>query len=194
MGKKTSLLAFEVETLQLGLDGFTEERSKYPEHAERVEQILSAIIGLAGAGSDYESRAESHQKLNNLLSRYEWRAVVSWLDDERSRPFYRLPQHARDLSDADIWERQAIHAFLDELQESTTMSRLSRCESCRRFLVGKTRVPKRFCDQKCKQRAFDSKPENRANKQRKMRENYEEHKRREARSKASVGYVKPRPR
>lgn len=127
----------------------------------KVERFMDLICSLRS-----ESAAERNRALlemNSVSQAYKWVRVIRPTAEGYRAVF--LPEMG-----STSWEQQAIGALL-----SLDLSRLHRCgnDDCRAWLYG----ARRFCDNnnKCKQHAWDSKPENREKHNRKRREYYAYH-------------------
>lgn len=192
MGKKNDGAAFEVRELETFLAAVAYERAyRSAEHADRVYALLDAITEVNWVAAADPKRSHFHARLNRLLSGYEWRVIVT-PSAEGLRPVFQPPKGSR-LTGDDGWEHGAVSQLLSMFQFSGVLARLSRCENCRQFLVGKKSTRKQYCDGgQCKQKAYESKPENRLKKRETMRRNYATARRLEEAAKQRVNFGKPK--
>lgn len=130
--------------------------------------------------------------LHHLLGRYRWitRALIS-PTPEGYRAIFRREPEEKNLSREDEWEYRAVRELLDiTTMYPSALSRLRQCgnKECMRWLFtphGKTR---QFCkNDTCKQRHFDSDPEQREKKRKYMRGRYADLKGHARNPKSGVG-------
>jgi hypothetical protein len=165
------------------------EDGRETHQSKRVGRVLELLSGL-GENPRGINAANLISELNPLLGHYRWttHALVS-RTPEGYRAVFRQRPEGNNLSREDAWEYEAVANLLDITRYPGALARLRQCgnQECRRWLFtpkGKTR---QFCNNLCKQRRFDSDPEQREKKRNKMRENYADEKRRKLNPKCGVG-------
>jgi hypothetical protein len=173
------------------------ENGRKTEQSKRVGRILELLSSLGQNPRGLEA-ANVTSELWHLLGRFRWvsRAHISRTAEGYRAIFRRVPEEEH-LSHADKWEYDAVANLLEITDQPGALSRLRQCGNpeCRRWLFtpkGKTR---QFCDNKnvCKQRAFDSDPEQRETKRVYMSKRYEDEKTRKLNPKCGVGLRQRRP-
>ncbi|MGA2990565.1 MAG: hypothetical protein ABSD88_08820 [Candidatus Korobacteraceae bacterium] len=144
--------------------------------SKRVEQVLERLSRL-GQG-DW---AAFFQK-SDLLNRYEGHPSLAL-----SRSGLRVDMVAKHLSEEDEWEHQAVFFLLSLVPHR--INRLRRCahDGCKRWFYAK-RNDREWCSGACKQRNYESTPEQRESKKLYMRKYRVDQKEREERQKRAVGF------
>ena len=174
--------------------GRLEGRKETP-HSKRVSRILELLsrLGENPRGTD---AMKVTSELRELLGRYRWvtHAHIS-PTREGYRAIFRQEPEAKNPSREEEWEYEAVRDLLDITRYPGALSRLRQCGNteCRRWLFtpkGKTR---QFCNDICKQRHFDSDPEQREKKRKYMRDYYVEEEKRKLSPECGVG-LRRRPR
>jgi len=120
-------------------------------------------------------------ELNDILKSYTWvRRVYQTADGYRAILFPE--QEHRD----ELEQYRGVWVLLNLMERPKDLMRLRRCadESCRAWMYG----GKKFCSDRCKQHAYDSKPENRESKREYMRRYYAEEQKRSLNPKCAVGF------
>jgi hypothetical protein len=167
------------------------ENERATPQSDRVGRILELLSRL-GEKPDRMAAVKITSELRHLLDRYRWitRALIS-PTTEGYRAIFRREPKEKNLSREDEWEYEAVRELLDiTTRYPGALSRLRQCgnKECRRWLFtpwGKTR---QFCKNDiCKQRHFDSDPEQREKKREYMQKRYRDQAKHARNPKSGVG-------
>jgi hypothetical protein len=165
------------------------ETGRETRQSERVRRILELLSSL-GENPRGTDAVKATAELYHLLDHYRWitRAQVS-LTTEGYRAIFRREPEGKNLSPEDEWEYKAVADLLDITHYPGALSRLRQCgnKECRRWLFTPKGKPRQSCDGVCKQRRFDSDPEQQEKKRKYMRDYYAEEKQRQRKPKSGVG-------
>jgi hypothetical protein len=172
------------------------ENTKDP-HVGRVRRTLELLKALTPQGmkqKDKVATIQSHAELGGLLSRYQWRSVVS-----------PTPQGPKEILfppmgvfGAEQWEFKAIRWLLDIFRERGELDLVHLCEmhdkraECSGWFYGRSN--KSFCSDVCKQYRYDTEDATKARRAKNAKHNRDYRlnlKRKDERGKARVGYQKP---
>jgi hypothetical protein len=154
------------------------DRSPNAKATERVGAILRLLSRLGREGAD---KALLVQQLRRALNPYLWRFNVS--DSTQGVVAFLV-----SAGGGDAWEAGAVRCAL-ALMEHGQLWRLFECEVCGELGFAPYKEQK-FCGDTCKSNHYYSKPENRASKLKKMKDNRDALKKRIEDGKKLIGFTK----
>jgi hypothetical protein len=171
------------------------ENGRETDQSKRVRRILELLSSL-GDNSRGMDAVKVTSELHHLLGHYRWVTHV-WISPTTGgyRAIFRQEPGGKNLSREDEWEYAAVADLLDITRYPGALSRLRQCGNpeCRRWLFtpkGKTR---QSCNGVCKQRRFDSDPEQKKKKRKYMRDYYADGQKRQLNPKCGIGLRRRRP-
>jgi hypothetical protein len=188
MNRKSDILPRNLDAEQLGM--IFERIREYPENpqSKRVEEILEMLSRWREGARSLE-KAQVLARLNRLLSDYRW-AFMASLSKQGLMTFPFAADRGR-LSKDDQWGYAAIGTLLQLVPYLGKQSRIRRCanKECREWMFAGNNK-KLFHSGTCRQRAYDSKPENRERKKKYSKDHRKQAKERALRHASEV--KKPR--